>query len=93
MDYIELTVADMRFPLSGERVSAYLLAGPALGLRSSCRTAMSAQQSTFARRDWRLAPRSLDPPHLDMVQVEAVLADRHQMIGAECGGGALLARG
>ena len=47
MDYIELTVAEMRFPLSGERVSAYLLAGPALGLRSSCRTAMSAQQSTL----------------------------------------------
>ena len=32
MDYIELTVAEMRFPLSGERVSAYLLAGPALGV-------------------------------------------------------------
>lgn len=37
MDYIELTaMAEVRFPLSGERVSAHLLAGPALALRSSC---------------------------------------------------------
>ena len=37
MDYIELTaLARVEFPLSGDRVSGLLLAGPALGLRSSC---------------------------------------------------------
>ena len=41
-DYIEVTLlARMRFPLSGERVTAHLLAGPALGLQSSCQLAMS----------------------------------------------------
>ena len=42
MDYIELTaMAEVRFPLSGERVSAHLMAGPALALRSSCQFRMS----------------------------------------------------
>lgn len=37
MDYLELSVlARVRFPLSGDRVSGHLLAGPALGLQSSC---------------------------------------------------------
>ena len=36
-DYVELTVlARAQFPLSGDRVSAHLLAGPALALESSC---------------------------------------------------------
>ena len=46
-DYIEVTLlARMRFPLSGERVTAHLLAGPALGLQSSCQLAMSGRQGT-----------------------------------------------
>lgn len=37
MDYVELSaLARVGFPLSGDRVSGYLLAGPALGLQSSC---------------------------------------------------------
>jgi opacity protein-like surface antigen len=37
MDYVELSaVARVGFPLSGDRLSGHLLAGPALGLRSSC---------------------------------------------------------
>lgn len=37
MNYVELSVlARVRFPLSGDRVSGHLLAGPALGLQSSC---------------------------------------------------------
>ena len=37
MNYVELSaLARVGFPLSGERVSGHLLAGPALGLRSSC---------------------------------------------------------
>ncbi len=37
MDYVELSVlARVGFPLSGDRVSGHLLAGPALGLQSSC---------------------------------------------------------
>ena len=37
MDYVELSaLARVGFPLSGDRVSGHLLAGPALGLRSSC---------------------------------------------------------
>lgn len=42
MDYVELTVlARVGFPLSGDRVSGHLLAGPALGLRSSCELGFS----------------------------------------------------
>ena len=42
MDYVELTVlARVGFPLSGDRVSGHLLAGPALGLRSSCEFGVS----------------------------------------------------
>ncbi len=42
MDYVELTVlARVGFPLSGERVSGHLLAGPALGVRSSCEFGVS----------------------------------------------------
>lgn len=38
MDYIELAALGMvHLPVSGERVSAHLLAGPALALESSCR--------------------------------------------------------
>lgn len=45
MDYLELTaLAELRFPLSGERVSGHLLAGPALARRSSCRMAVSLRQ-------------------------------------------------
>lgn len=37
MDFVELTaLARVGFPLAGDRVSGHLLAGPALGLRSSC---------------------------------------------------------
>lgn len=37
MDYVELSVlARVGFPLSGDRLSGHLLAGPALGLQSSC---------------------------------------------------------
>lgn len=37
MDYVELSVlARVGFPLSNDRVSGHLLAGPALGLQSSC---------------------------------------------------------
>ena len=37
MDYVELSaLARVGFPLSGDRVSGHLLAGPALGLQSSC---------------------------------------------------------
>lgn len=37
MDYVELSaLARVGFPLSGDRVSGHLLAGPALGLRHSC---------------------------------------------------------
>ena len=37
MNYVELSVlAGVRFPLSGDRVSGHLLAGPTLGLQSSC---------------------------------------------------------
>ena len=37
MDYVELSaLARVEFPLSGDRVSGHLLAGPALGLQSSC---------------------------------------------------------
>jgi opacity protein-like surface antigen len=49
MDYIELTVlAEVRLPLSGERVSAHLLGGPALALRSSCQMAFSVSRGTFS---------------------------------------------
>ncbi len=42
MDYVELSVlARVGFPLSGDRVSGHLLAGPALGLRSSCEGVVS----------------------------------------------------
>ncbi len=42
MDYVELSVlARAGFPLSGDRVSGHLLAGPALGLRSSCEGVVS----------------------------------------------------
>ncbi len=38
MDYVELSaLARVGFPLSGDRVSGHLLAGPALGLQSSCK--------------------------------------------------------
>ena len=37
MDYVEFSaLARVGFPLSGDRASGHLLAGPALGLRSSC---------------------------------------------------------
>lgn len=37
MDFVELSaLARVGFPLSGDRVSGHLLAGPALGLRASC---------------------------------------------------------
>lgn len=37
MNYVELSaLARVGFPLSGDRVSGHLLAGPALGLQSSC---------------------------------------------------------
>ena len=43
MDYIELAALGMvSFPVSGERVSAHLLAGPALALESSCRWSSKA---------------------------------------------------
>ena len=39
MDYLELAVlARMGFPLSGERASGHLLAGPVLAWQTSCRT-------------------------------------------------------
>lgn len=42
MDYVEFSaLARVGFPLSGERVSGHLLAGPALGLRSSCEGVVS----------------------------------------------------
>ena len=42
-DYIELTVlARVGLPLSGDRVSAHLLVGPALAFQSSCQVAISA---------------------------------------------------
>lgn len=42
MDYVELTVlARVGFPLSGDRVSGHLLAGPTLGVRSSCEFGVS----------------------------------------------------
>ena len=42
MDYVELSaLARVGFPLSGDRVSGHLLAGPALGLRSSCEGVVS----------------------------------------------------
>lgn len=41
MDYFEFTVlARVGFPLSGDRVSGHLLAGPALGLQLSCELAL-----------------------------------------------------
>ena len=50
MDYIELAALGMvSFPVSGERVSAHLLAGPALALESSCRWSSKA---TFMGTDY-----------------------------------------
>ena len=46
-DYIELTaLARVGLPLSGDRVSAHLLVGPALGFQSSCQVAISARLGT-----------------------------------------------
>ena len=46
-DYIELTVlARVGLPLSGDRVSAHLLVGPALAFQSSCQVAISARLGT-----------------------------------------------
>lgn len=52
MDYLELTaLAELRFPLSGERVWGHLLAGPALARRSSCRMAVSVREGGTSLRE------------------------------------------
>lgn len=52
MDYIELAVLGMlNLPLSGERVSAHLVAGPALALESSCDVSAKA---TFMGTDFEI---------------------------------------
>lgn len=53
MDYIELAALGMvNLPVSGERVSAHLLAGPALALESSCDASAKA---TFMGTDFEIS--------------------------------------
>ena len=52
MDYVEFSaLARVRFPLSGDRMSGHLLAGPALGLQSSCEVGVRIREPGFPEAD------------------------------------------
>lgn len=52
MDYVEFSaLARVGFPLSGDRMSGHLLAGPALGLQSSCEVGVRISEPGFPEAD------------------------------------------
>ena len=55
MDYVEFSaLARVRFPLSGDRMSGHLLAGPALGLQSSCEVGVRIREPGFPEADFNM---------------------------------------
>ncbi len=72
MDYIELAALGMvHLPVSGERVSAHLLAGPALALESSCRWSSKA---TFMGTDLEINEDCDDGDAIDRSNFDVGLA-------------------
>ena len=72
MDYVELSaLARVGFPLSGDRVSGHLLAGPALGLQSSCAGVVSVSGPDVLAVN---LSRDCDEPDNDFQKIDVGLA-------------------